>query len=67
MESTFDWKPEQALLEKLSVLARQRGQSPESIVNEAVLLYFNSQSQKTSASLDFDPLVGLFASDSVAT
>lgn len=62
MDSTFDWKPEQTLLEKLINLARQRGESPESIVSEAVMLYIETQGQETSASFDSDPLVGLFAS-----
>lgn len=64
MASTFDWKPEQTLLEKLINLARQRGQSPESIVSEAVKLYLETQGQETSASLESDSLVGLFAGTS---
>ena len=36
-------------------------------MNEAVSLYLKSQKQKTSASLESDSLVGLFASDNVAT
>ena len=64
MESTFDWKPEQILLKKLINLARQRGQSPESIVSEAVKLYLETQGQETSASLESDSLVGLFAATS---
>ena len=62
MESTFDWKPEQTLLEKLITLARQRGQSPESIISEAVRLYRETQGQEPNVTLDSDPLVGLFAS-----
>lgn len=61
MDSTFDWKPEQTLLEKLITLARQRGQSPEAIVSEAVRLYLEIQGQEQSISFDSDPLVGLFA------
>lgn len=62
MNSTFDWKPEQALVEKLITLARQRGQSPESIVSEAVKQYLETQSPEANISLDSDPLVGLFSS-----
>jgi hypothetical protein len=39
MEQTFNWKPEQPLLEKLIALASQQGQSPEAIVSEAVRQY----------------------------
>lgn len=61
MDITLNWKPEQILLEKLINLARQRGQSPEAIVTEAVQLYVEAQPIETS-NLDTDPLVGLFAS-----
>ena len=43
MDYAFDWKPEQALLEKLLALARQRGQSPEAIVTEIVKIYLERQ------------------------
>lgn len=61
MDATFNWKPEQTLLEKLITLAHQRGQSPESIVNEAVKLYLETESPKSNVTSDSDPLVGLFA------
>lgn len=61
MDSTFDWKPEQTILEKLKNLARQRGQSPESIVNEAVRLYIETQWRETKSNSESDPLIGLFA------
>lgn len=60
MEQTFNWKPEQPLLEKLIALAHQRGQSPETIISEAVRQYLVTATVKIPA--DSDPLVGLFAS-----
>ncbi|RUT07964.1 hypothetical protein DSM106972_022240 [Dulcicalothrix desertica PCC 7102] len=46
MESTFSWKPEPALLQKLINLAESTGQAPEEIVTEAVKLYLDKQSEK---------------------
>ena len=60
MEYTFDWKPEQTLLEKVITLARQRGQSPEAIVTEAVRLYL--ETARLEHDTGCDPLIGLFAS-----
>lgn len=60
MEHTFNWKPEQPLLEKVIALAQQRGQSPEAILNEAVKQYLATATVKRTT--DSDPLVGLFAS-----
>ncbi|MGE5659652.1 MAG: CopG family ribbon-helix-helix protein [Actinomycetota bacterium] len=60
MESTFTWKPEPTVLEKLTTLARQRNQSPESIIAEAVIQYIETQSYPPTQ-FDSDPLVGLFA------
>jgi len=60
MEQTFNWKPEQLLMEKLFTLARQRGEPPEAIVTEAVKQYLAATAKKTTD--DSDPLVGLFAS-----
>lgn len=59
MEQTFNWKPEQPLLEKVIALARQRGRSPEAIVTEAVRQYLAATTGKRTT--DSDPLVGLFA------
>ena len=59
MEQTFNWQPEQSLLEKLTALARQRGQSPEAIITEAVRQYLAAATVKRTTD---DPLVGLFAS-----
>ena len=61
MKSTFNWNPEQTLLEKLINLASKRGQSPESIISEAVRLYLEIQSPETVNDTVSDPLIGLFA------
>ena len=61
MKSTFNWNPEQTLLEKLINLASNRGQSPESIISEAVRLYLEIQSLETVNDAVSDPLIGLFA------
>lgn len=59
MDQTFNWKPEQSLLEKVITLAHQKGQSPEAIITEAVRQYIASATVKrTDVS---NPLVGLFA------
>jgi len=60
MDYAFDWKPEQALLEKLLALARQRGQSPEAIVTEIVKIYLERQ-PLAIGDMGSDPLVGMFA------
>lgn len=61
MDSTFNWNPEQTLLEKVRNLAIQRGQSPESIISEAVRLYIETQLLETVDDAVSDPLIGLFA------
>ncbi len=61
MKSTFNWNPEQTLLEKLINLASNRGQSPESIMSEAVRSYLEIQSLETVNDAVSDPLIGLFA------
>ncbi|MBO1351677.1 MAG: hypothetical protein EBE86_031860 [Hormoscilla sp. GUM202] len=68
MDYAFDWKPEQALLEKLLALARQRGQSPEAIVTEIVNIYLERQplaigdlGLRSAHATRSDPLVGMFA------
>ena len=43
MTTAFEWTPEPTLLEKLMTVAKQRGRSPEALVNEAVNLYLDSQ------------------------
>lgn len=61
MDSTFNWNPEHTLLEKVRNLAIQRGQSPESIISEAVRLYIETQLLETVDDAVSDPLIGLFA------
>ena len=61
MKSTFNWNPEQTLLEKLINLASKRGQSPESIISEAVRSYLEIQSLETVNDAVSDPLIGVFA------
>jgi predicted transcriptional regulator len=61
VKSTFNWNPEQTLLEKLINLASNRGQSPESIISEAVRSYLEIQSLETVNDAVSDPLIGLFA------
>ncbi len=61
MDSTFNWKLEQTLLEKVINLASQRGQSPESIISEAVRLYLETQLLETVDNAVSDTLIGLFA------
>lgn len=46
MESTFSWKPEPVLLQKLINFADSTGKAPEAIVTEAVKLYLEKQSEK---------------------
>lgn len=46
MESTFSWKPEPVLLQKLINFADSTGQAPEDIVTEAVKSYLEKQSEK---------------------
>ncbi|MEH2240471.1 hypothetical protein [Nostoc sp.] len=61
MDSTFNWKPEQTLLEKVINVASQGGESPESIVSEAVRLYLETQLVEPVDNYGSDPLIGLFA------
>jgi len=61
VDSTFNWKPEQTLLEKVINLASQRGESPESIVSEAVRLYLETQLLEPVDTYGSDLLIGLFA------
>lgn len=59
MPTVFEWKPEPTLLEQLTTLAQERGQSPETIITQAVTLYLQSQmksnqSPQTQAFLSID-------------
>lgn len=60
MEQTFNWKPEQSLLEKVITLANQKGQSPEAIITEAVRQYIATATATVQINTD-EPLIGLFA------
>ncbi len=61
MKSKFTWNPEEILVEKLINLASKRGQSPESIISEAVRLYIETQFLEPVNDTLSDPLIGLFA------
>jgi hypothetical protein len=58
--SQVHWNPDPLVIEKLTQLAQQRGQTAESIVTEAVLSYIQTQVPDEYDSED-DPLIGLFA------
>lgn len=63
MSVALDWKPNKRLLDRLTTVARQRGESPESLVTEAVSLFLDTswpELYKPGA----DPLIGLFAGPS---
>lgn len=60
MEQILNWQLEQSLIEKVTALARQTGQSPEKIITEAVKQYIETATiQRTT---EPDPLIGLFSS-----
>jgi hypothetical protein len=61
VKSTFSWNPEKNLLEKVINLANKRGQSPESIISEAVSLYIETNLLEPVNDHVSDPLIGLFA------
>lgn len=58
--SQVQWNPEPTLLEELTRLAQNRGQTPEAIITEAVLLYLQMQVPAKTVE-DEDPLIGLFS------
>jgi hypothetical protein len=70
MASTVNWQLEPTLIEQIQKLAQQRGQQPESILTEAILLYLEAQPNSLSPdmpqaiALQHDPLVGLFSGTS---
>jgi hypothetical protein len=59
----FDWEPNKRLLDRLTTVARQRGESPESLVTEAVSLFLDTGWPELYEPGP-DPLVGLFAGSS---
>lgn len=65
MASTLNWQPAPLLIEQILQLAQQRGQSPETILTEAVLQYLETQPTLSNPQLNpasSDPLIGLFSS-----
>jgi hypothetical protein len=63
MSAVFDWEPNKRLLDRLTTVARQRGESPESLVTEAVSIFLDT-SWPELYEPGSDPLVGLFAGPS---
>lgn len=63
MSAVFDWEPNKKLLDRLTTVARERGESPESLVTEAVILFLDTQWPELYEPGP-DPLVGLFAGPS---
>jgi hypothetical protein len=61
MTSALEWTPAPHLLEKITQLAQQRGQSPELIMTEAIESYLQAQTVHSQTQQDDDPLIGLFA------
>jgi predicted DNA-binding protein len=59
--SQAQWNLEPNLLQQLSELARQRGQTTESIITEAVLSYLQAQVSEDYNAAAEDPLIGLFS------
>ena len=62
MDILFNWKPEDPLLERLLILARQRDRTPKAIVTEAVEFYLETQQLEIKNSQTDDPLIDLFKS-----
>jgi hypothetical protein len=58
--SQLQWNLDPNLVERLTQLAQQRGQTAESIITEAVLLYLQTQVPDENDVND-DPLIGLFS------
>lgn len=61
MTTALEWKPDPHLLEKITQLAQQRGQSPDLIITEAVQSYLQAQNVHSQAQQNADPLIGLFS------
>jgi hypothetical protein len=68
MASILNWQPESTLIEQILRLAQQRGQSPQTILTEAVRLYLDTQPTPAIPKDSFDvsdrqtdPLIGLFS------
>ncbi len=63
MSAAFDWEPNKRLLDRLTTVARQRRESPESLVTEAVSIFLDT-SWPELYEPGSDPLVGPFAGPS---
>jgi hypothetical protein len=68
MSATLNWQPEPTLVEQILKLAEQRGQPPETLLTEAILLYLENQPASLNSEVipetiapHLDPLVGLFS------
>jgi len=60
IDITLNWKPNPDILAKLLALANQQQKPLESLLDEAVLQYFQLQDQEF-LSVDDDPIVGLYS------
>lgn len=60
--SALNWTPEPKLLERLTDLARKRGESLDVLLTEAIVTYLDAQKSQEIAPLpsESDPLIGLF-------
>ena len=66
MVQSYEWKPDPMLWEQVLDLAQKRGQSPESIMDEAIQRYLDDSIASSSTSND--SLVGLYeGSANIAT
>ncbi len=60
LDITLNWKPNPDTLVKLLALANQQQKPLETLLDEAVLQYFQLQEQEF-LSVDDDPIVGLYS------
>lgn len=64
--SALNWSPDPQLFEQLMDLAQERGQSLDTLLTEAIVMYLRSQKvqEPESSAPECDPLIGLFAGSS---
>jgi hypothetical protein len=60
LDLTLNWKPNPDTLAKLLTLANQQQKPLETLLDEAVLQYFQVQEQEI-LSVEDDPIVGLYS------
>ncbi|NEO83006.1 MAG: hypothetical protein F6J87_01920 [Spirulina sp. SIO3F2] len=60
LDITLNWKPNPDTLAKLLTLANQQQKNLETLLDEAVLQYFQLQDQEP-LSIEDDPIVGLYS------